>query len=251
MKVVAIIQARMGSTRLPGKVMKEIVDKTVLEHVITRVKQAKGIDEIVIATTIKPEDEIIAIESERLGVKVFRGSEEDVLSRYYYAAKENNADIVIRITSDCPLIDSDIIDEMIYKFKSLYMKDKVDYLSNTIERSFPRGLDVEVFLFKILYKAFHNAEKTYQREHVTPYIYENPQKFKLVGHTSEIDYSNHRWTLDTQEDFELITKIYEGLYSDDKLILFNDIVKYLSLYPEYMQINATINQRELRGQYNG
>ena len=247
MKVVAIIQARIGSTRLPGKVMKEIAGKTVLEHVITRVKQAKAIDEIVIATTTKPEDEIIATGAERLGVKVFRGSEEDVLSRYYYAAKENSADIVIRITSDCPLIDPEIIDQMIYKFKNLYKDNKVDYLSNTLERTFPRGLDAEVFSYKVLAETFINAEKTYQREHVTPYIYENLQKFKLVGHTSEIDYSNHRWTLDTPEDFELITKIYEGLYHQHKLILSNDIINYLKVHPEIVEINHSINQKDLNG----
>lgn len=213
MKVVCIIQARMGSTRLPGKVMLGLCGKTVLGHVIERVKMVKNIDEIVIATTTKEDDSIIVEEALKYDVKVFRGSEEDVLSRYYYAAKENDADVVVRITSDCPLIDPEIIDEMLSRFKYLYKENKVDYLSNTLERTFPRGLDAEIFSFKILEDAFINAEKYHQREHVTPYIYENANKFKLVGgYQKDIDYSYHRWTLDTEEDFELIRRIYLHLY---------------------------------------
>ena len=246
MKVIAIIQARMGSTRLPGKVMMKVSGSTVLEHVITRVAQSKSIDEIIIATTTKLDDDIIVEESKRLGIKYYRGSEEDVLSRYYYAAKENNADVVIRITSDCPLIDSEIIDRMMYKFKELYDDDKVDYLSNTIERTFPRGLDVEIFLFEILEQTFYNAEKAYEREHVTPYIYESSDKFKVIGYKSDINYSHHRWTLDTPEDFELINKIYVKLYNENKLIAFDDIINYFKLHPEYLQINSKIDQKKLR-----
>lgn len=249
MKIVAIIQARMGSTRLPGKVMMKISGKTVLEHVITRVKQSKFINEIIIATTVKSDDDAIVEESKRLGVNYYRGSEDDVLSRYYYAAEEYNADVVIRITSDCPLIDPEILDQMICKFKNLYNDNKVDYLSNTIERTFPRGLDAEIFSFKILEEAFHNAEKTYEKEHVTPYIYENPDIFKLVGYKNNIDYSDHRWTLDTPEDFEFIKKIYGSLYNNNnnKLIRFDYIINYLKLYPEYLQINSNIDQKKLRG----
>lgn len=247
MNVVAIIQARMGSTRLPGKVMMELVGKTVLEHVITRVQQSKLIDEIVIATTTKLDDNAIVEEAKRLGVKCFRGSEDDVLGRYYYAAKENKADIVVRITSDCPLIDHQVLDEMIFEFKSLHMDKKVDYLSNTLERTFPRGLDVEVFSFKVLEESFNNANETYEREHVTPYIYENPEKFRLKGYMNNKDYSYHRWTLDTPEDLKLITKIYEDINSKDKLILFNDVTNYLNVHPEVLQINNAINQKELKG----
>lgn len=245
MKVVAIIQARMGSTRLPGKVMMDLCGKTVLEHVITRVKQAKEIDEIVIATTTKLEDKIIATGAERLGVKVFRGSEEDVLSRYYYAAKENNADVIIRITSDCPLIDPEIIDEMVYKFKNLYKDNEVDYLSNTLERTFPRGLDVEVFSYKVLAEAFINAEKKYHKEHVTPYIYENPEKFNLVGYSSDTDYSYHRWTLDTPEDFELITKTYNALYDGKHEFYLDDIIALFEKIPELFNINVHVEQKAL------
>lgn len=245
MRVVAIIQARMGSTRLPGKVMMKIQGKTVLDHVISRVKQSKGIDDIVIATTTESDDDTIVEEAKRLNVKCFRGSEDDVLCRYYYAAKENKADAVVRITSDCPLIDPKIIDEMITKYKKLHREGKVDYLSNTLERTFPRGLDAEIFLFKALEDAYYNAQVTYQREHVTPYIYEHPEKFTLAVYTCDEDYSMHRWTLDTPEDFEMITKIYVELYIKDELILFSGIINFLIKHPEITEINNKVNQKEL------
>ncbi len=242
MKVVAIIQARMGSTRLPGKVMKEIVGKTVLEHVITRVKQAKGIDEIVIATTIKPEDEIIAIEAERLGVKVFRGSEEDVLSRYYHAAKENNSDVIIRITSDCPLIDPEIIDKLIGFYIDNDYRIVTNAGSDLSKRTYPRGLDTEIFSLEELESAFMKAKNRYQREHVTPYMYENDNIF---NYKNDKDYSKHRWTLDTKEDFELITRIYSELYNEKHDFYLDDIIKLFEKRPELFNINAHVEQKTL------
>lgn len=245
MKVVCIIQARMGSTRLPGKVMLDLCGKTVLGHVIERVRKVKNIDEIVIATTTKEDDTIIVEEALKYGVKVFRGSEEDVLSRYYYAAKENEADVVVRITSDCPLIDPEIVDEMLKKFKYLYKENKVDYLSNTLERTFPRGLDAEIFSFNILEEAFTSAKKHYQREHVTPYIYENPNKFKLIGYKNKVDYSYHRWTLDTEEDFRLISKIYEELYKNEYIFSFSKVINLFNINPKLYNINVDIEQKYL------
>ncbi|MFU0781508.1 MAG: 3-deoxy-manno-octulosonate cytidylyltransferase [Thermoanaerobacterium thermosaccharolyticum] len=245
MKKVAIIQARMGSTRLPGKVMKIIMDKPVIGHVVNRVKASKEIDDIIIATTTKKEDDIIVEEAKKLNVKYFRGSEEDVLSRYYYAAKENNADIVIRITSDCPLIDPQIIDKIIKTFIETSKKEKIDYLSNTIERTYPRGLDVEVFNFETLEKAFKEADRPYQREHVTPYIYENHEIFKIKQIKNNIDYSNYRWTLDTIEDFKVIETIYENLYKENELFYMEDIIKFQKEHPEIAKINENIKQKEL------
>jgi spore coat polysaccharide biosynthesis protein SpsF len=158
MKIGAIIQARMGSTRLPGKVMLKIKDKTVLGHVVERVKQSKLINEIIIATTINESDDIIVKESLNLGLKVFRGDENDVLSRYYFAAKENAIDLIVRITSDCPLIDSKIVDEVI----SYYISNNYDIVTNAgndfNERTYPRGLDVEIFSFDVLEKAHYKAD---------------------------------------------------------------------------------------------
>lgn len=244
-KVVAIIQARMGSTRLPGKVMLDLYGKTVLEHVILRVKQSRLINEIVIATTVKQDDDIIVEEARRLGVKYFRGSEDDVLSRYYYAAKENNADVVVRITSDCPVIDINIIDEMILKFLEIFKEKEIDYMSNTLERSFPRGLDAEIITFTALEKTFYVAKERYEREHVTPYIYQNPDKYKLIGFTNQINYSSYRWTLDTFEDFEVITKIYEQLYCEDKTFWLADIIDFINKNPEIQNINKFIEQKGL------
>lgn len=243
MNVVCIIQARMGSTRLPGKVMLDLCGETVLGHVIERVKKVENIDEIVVATTTKEDDSIIVEEALKYGVKVFRGSEEDVLSRYYYAAKENEADVVVRITSDCPLIDPEIVDEMLNKFKSLYKKNEVDYLSNTLDRTFPRGLDTEVFSFKQLEVAYSKAKEKYQREHVTPFIYENSNN--IFYYKNDIDYSKYRWTLDTKEDFELISKIYEELYKEQHDFYLNDIIELFRIKPELFNINSHIEQKKL------
>ncbi|MDU5079763.1 glycosyltransferase family protein [uncultured Tissierella sp.] len=243
MKTVAIIQARMGSTRLSGKVMKKILDKTVLEHVVTRVKQAKKIDEIVIATTIKEEDNQIVDEVKRLGVKFFRGSEEDVLSRYYYAAKENEADVVVRITSDCPLIDPKIVDEIIYYYKN----NKYDLVTNAgsdlSQRTYPRGLDTEVFSFKELEYAYIKAKEAYQREHVTPFIYENSDN--IFYYKNDIDCSKHRWTLDTEEDFELIAKIYKELYGGKHDFHLKEILELFERQPELFNINKHVEQKKL------
>lgn len=243
MKIGAIIQARMGSTRLSGKVMKDLEGKTVLEHVINRVRQSKMIDEIIIATTIHERDVVIEEEALKCGVKFFRGSEDDVLSRYYYAAKENNLDVVIRITSDCPLIDSKVLDEVI----QFYVDNNYDIVSNAgsdlSKRTYPRGLDTEVFSFKVLEKSFAEAKETYQREHVTPYIYENSSS--VYYYKNDIDYSKHRWTLDTEEDFKLISEVYRQLYHGKNEFYLSDIVELFDKVPELYEINAHIEQKKL------
>lgn len=244
LKVVAIIQARTGSSRLPGKVLKQLKGKTVLEHVIERVRQSIEINEIVIATTIKESDEPIVEEAKRLHVPFYRGSEENVLSRYYYAAKENQADVIVRITSDCPLIDPLVIDEIL----RFYKKHNFDYVSNagpeSSHRTYPRGLDTEVFSFDQLEKAFNSATKPYEKEHVTPYIYENSNQ--IYYYKNEIDYSNFRWTLDTNEDLELILKVYDILYKGDHNFYLNDIVKVFNEYPYLVEINKEIEQKKIK-----
>lgn len=243
-KVVAIIQARMGSTRLPAKVMMELCGKTVLEHVIDRVKMAKEIDEIVIATTTLDRDDIIADEAVRCGVKYYRGSEDDVLSRYYEAAKENNADIVVRITSDCPLIDPVIVDDVV----GFYKENDYDIITNAgvdlSQRTYPRGLDTEVFSFGILEEAYNKAIEKYQREHVTPYIYENSSK--VYTYKNNTDYSEYRWTLDTPEDFELISKVYDELYNETNAFLFEDVLALFKRKPELTEINRHIEQKKVK-----
>jgi spore coat polysaccharide biosynthesis protein SpsF len=243
MKVICIMQARVGSTRLPGKVLKKICGKTVLEHDIDRLRRVKNIDEIIIATTVEEKDIEIVNEAHRLGVKYFRGSEEDVLSRYYLAAKENNADIVVRVTSDCPLLDSVVADKTIrYLLDNI---NKYDYVSNTLEATFPRGLDVEVFTFNSLEVAYNKAKLSRDREHVTSYIYTSKNEFRLGCFKNKIDYSNFRWTLDTKEDFEFISVIYDRLYKINPNFDMEDIIKLTDVEPELSKINENIIQKKI------
>ncbi|WP_035302558.1 glycosyltransferase family protein [Clostridium sp. DL-VIII] len=244
MNVVCIIQARVGSTRLPGKVLKKICGKTVLEHDIDRLKRVKNISKIIIATTTLEKDNSIVEEANRLEITYYRGSEEDVLSRYYYAAKEINADIVVRVTSDCPLIDSEATEKIIQFYKC--NSEKYDYVSNTIDRTYPRGLDTEVFSFKALEKAFNEAELQRDREHVTPYIWDNSSLFRLYQYKNDIDYSGLRWTLDTIEDFELISSIYNMLYFEKgNKFNMNDIIELYKKNPELKEINKYVEQKKI------
>ncbi|MBN1057660.1 acylneuraminate cytidylyltransferase [Clostridium botulinum] len=243
MKVVCIIQARMGSSRLPGKVLKSICDKTILEHDINRVKLSSNIHEIVVATTTNCEDDRIVEEAKRLGVNYFRGSEKDVLSRYYFAAKKSNADIVIRITSDCPCLDYKILSNMINMY--LDKSSNVDYMNNTIERTYPRGYDIEIFSFAALEKAFINAKEDYEREHVTPYLYDLNNKFRILSYKNSKDYSKYRVTLDTEEDFKVIKAIYQELYTSNEYFLLEDVIKYLERNPQIVKINESIEQKKL------
>lgn len=245
MKVVCLVQARVGSTRLPGKILKEICGKTILHHEIDRLKKCKEIDEIVIATTDKEDDDKIVNEAKKLSVKYFRGSENDVLSRFYYAAKENNADIIVRVTSDCPCIDFEILDKMLIYFKDKYKEKQVDYLSNTIKRTYPRGYDIEIFTFSALEKSYINAEKEYEREHVTPYIYDKTNNFLKLSFENKEDYSKYRVTLDTIEDFIVIKNIFENLYYKNPYFKLNDVVQYLNNNLHIVDINKHIEQKKL------
>lgn len=241
MKVVCIVQARVGSSRLPGKVLKNICGKTVLEHDINRLKLSSMIDEIVIATTVESQDDKIIDEAKRLGVKYFRGSEKDVLSRYYHAAMESSSDIVVRVTSDCPCIDHTIIDNMVRLFK----ENKFDYINNTSERTFPRGYDVEVFTFQALDIAYKNATKDYEREHVTPYLYDCNNNLMCFTYKNNVDYSKYRITLDTEEDLQLITIIYEKLFDNKGYFLLDDVVEVLEKNQDIVKINQEIEQKKL------
>lgn len=244
MKTAAIIQARMGSTRLPGKILKDLMGKTVLQHVIERVQQVKSIDEIIIATTTFERDDVVVDEAVKCGVNYFRGSENDVLARYYGAAKDNNADIVVRITSDCPLIDPLVTDNIVNFFKHKEVYDIVTNAGSDLsKRTYPRGLDTEVFSINALEKAYNQADKQYQREHVTPYIYENSSRIYFYKNT--VDYSMYRWTLDTEEDFVLIDRIYRHLYRGEHDFYLESISGLFTKYPELIKINAHIEQIKL------
>lgn len=243
MKVAAIIQARMGSTRLPGKILKTVNGKTLLEYQIERVNQAKSIDQIIIATTLKESEQPIVELCEKIGIDYYRGSELDVLSRYYEAAQKFGVDVIVRLTSDCPIIDPEVIDKVVNQY--LNNQSSVDYLSNTLERTYPRGLDTEVFSFVALNKAYHEAVLLRDKEHVTAYFYTNPDFFKLQGLKSGRKYGNYRWTVDTEEDFELIQHILRELYNPNKLFLLEDVIKLLKDHPEWNEINSHIEQKKL------
>ena len=247
MKIVAIIQARVGSTRLPGKVMKILHDKTILAHVISRIKDCLLLDEVVIATTTSARDDVIVAEAEKYGVKSFRGSEEDVLERYYLAAKKYNADVVVRITSDCPLFDPEILSEMLEYFKAETIQGlPINYLSNCLNRSYPRGLDAEVFTFETLEQAFQKAQKPYEREHVTPYIYERPEIFTLHNQIWDKDFSHYRWTLDTEDDWKLIRAIYFNLYQEGEIFKTEEVINLLREKPELIKLNSHVNQKVIK-----
>ncbi|MEA5616579.1 glycosyltransferase family protein [Cronbergia sp. UHCC 0137] len=247
MKPVAIIQARMSSTRLPGKVMKQLGGKSVLSHVISRVKSCSLVDKIVVATTTSLADDVIVAEAGKCDVKFFRGSEEDVLERYYLAAKQYQADVVVRVTSDCPLFDSEVLTRMLEYFEAERVNGlQIDYLSNCLNRSYPRGLDAEVFTFSVLEQAFKEADKAYQREHVTPYIYQHPEIFSLYNQVNDDDLSDYRLTLDTEDDWKLIEKIYKNLYREGEIFATDKVVAFLKANPELLLINTHVKQKDLR-----
>ena len=238
--IVAVIQARMGSSRLPGKVLKDINGRTMLARVVRRASRSTLVNKVIVATTTAPRDKAIIDECDSLGVPSFCGSEQDVLDRYYRAAKLFYAEAVVRITSDCPLVDPEIIDQVIQAFR----KDGADYASNTIVGTYPRGLDVEVFTFSALEKAWREARETYQRVHVTPYFYQNPELFRLVPVTGAEDNSNYRWTVDTEEDLNLVRTVYARMNRDDSFS-WRDVLNLMKIEPELADINRHIQQKSL------
>lgn len=241
MKITAIIQARMNSTRLPGKVLLDLGGKSVLARVVRRLRRADLIDEIVVATTTLAVDNAIVSECEHLSVAVFRGEENDVLDRYYQAAQWTGADAVVRITSDCPLIDAEVTDNTIREF----LFTKPDYASNALQRTYPRGLDTEVVAWQALARAWEEARLLYQRAHVTPYIYENPHRFHILTVTGEPDYSHYRWTLDTAEDLAFIRATYERMDNDDGFS-WRDVLALLQCEPQLTQLNREVRQKALQ-----
>jgi len=240
MKIAAIIQARMSSTRLPGKVLMDVGGETVLARVVRRLRRAALIEEIVVATTSSTADHLIVRECQRLSVRVFRGEENDLLDRYYHAAQGISAEGIVRITSDCPLIDPEITDNTIRSFQEC----RPDYASNALQRTYPRGLDTEVMTWDALARAWREARLSYQRVHVTPYIYENPDRFDILPVKGEADYSSHRWTLDTAEDLAFIRAVYDRVDNDDSFS-WRDVLALLEREPELVELNRDVMQKAL------
>lgn len=239
MKVEAIVQARVGSTRLPGKVLADIHGYPMLWHVVQRTRAAKTVDEVAVATTTEVADDAIVAFCREHAVSCFRGSESDVLDRYYQAARERETDVIIRITSDCPLIDPEIVDKTVRAF----LEEGPDYASNTCVRTYPRGLDTEVMTFAALQLAWTSANHPYQRSHVTPYIYENPRKFKILSVTGNQDDSAYRWTVDTPEDLEFVRAVYSRFRHDS--FSWSDALKLMEREPQLAEINREVEQKSL------
>jgi spore coat polysaccharide biosynthesis protein SpsF len=240
MRVVAIIQARISSTRLPGKVLKDIGGQSMLAQVVRRTQQATLVDQVVVATTGNSADDAIVAECVRLNVPAFRGDEEDVLDRTYQAAAAHKAEAVVRITSDCPLIEPEVVDRVVNAF----LKIRPDYASICLERTYPRGLDVEVMTCAALECAWREAQEPYQRVHVTPYIYQHPHKFGLLSVTNDTNYAKYRWTVDTQEDLDFVREVYDRLDSCDG-INWTQVLNLLARAPELLQMNRAIRQKAL------
>ncbi|KYH34825.1 3-deoxy-manno-octulosonate cytidylyltransferase [Clostridium tepidiprofundi DSM 19306] len=240
-KVVCIIQARMGSTRLPKKVLMPLCNKPMLEHLVNRLKCCEKLDEIVIATTTLEQDDKIVELAEKNNIKYYRGSENDVLKRYLESAYKVNADIVVRITADCPFIHPKLVDDVIEYFKS----NSYDYVSPKSEYGLIRGLDTEVFSYEALKKADKLAKKEIFREHVTLYMYRNPENFKIGVFPIPIELKNYniRLCVDQEEDFALINILYNRLYNGKDIINIYDVISLLEREPRLLNINKDVQQK--------
>ncbi len=240
MNVVAIIQARMGSTRLPGKVLMDLAGEPMLARVVNRCRRAALLTDVVVATTTQPADEAIARLCTERGWPCVRGSEDDVLDRYHQAAEARHADAVVRITSDCPLIEPSVVDRTVKEF--LDRQPNVDYACNFMpQRTFPRGLDVEVAGRTALDRAWREDRNPAWREHVTLYIRRHPELFRLHGVTNDVDYSDLRWTVDEETDLELARRIY-GHFGRDTFS-WQDVLALLAAHPDWSALNRSVKQK--------
>lgn len=241
-KTVAIIQARMGSTRLPGKVLLKLGGKTIIDHVIYRATAARCIDDVVVATTAGAIDDPLVEHVSRQSISIHRGSDSDVLSRFEGAARQVQADCVVRLTADDPVKDPDVIDEVITAFQ---MADPpIDYASNTLTPSWPEGQDTEVMSSDALYKAAANAADPYEREHVTPFIYRHQDLFRCFNVARKPDLSRIRLTLDTPDDYLFFEKIFEALDATGQMIRLPHILELLQDRPDLAAINAAIERSD-------
>lgn len=242
MKVVAIVQARTGSTRLPSKVLLDLEGAPVLERVLTRLGRCRRLDQVVVATTDLSRDDVLAELCRQHGWPCVRGSEQDVLDRYYRAATAHAAEVVVRITSDCPLIEPQVVDRVVDEF--LQRQPAVSYASNVMpRRTYPRGLDTEVFTFAALERAWREDDRPAFREHVTPYISGNPELFAIHCVEHSEDCSHLRWTVDTPEDMELVRRIYGALGGDD--FTWDEVRALLDRHPSWLEINRHVEQKEV------
>jgi len=239
MTTLIIVQARMTSTRLPGKVLLPLAGEPMLTRLVERLRRVQRADGIVIATTTNATDDPIAALCSQLGMLCHRGSEHDVLSRYADAARLHGADTVVRITSDCPLIDPALIDQVI----AVYEEGESDYVSNMLPPTWPYGMAVEVFSAAALAQAHAEATQAAEREHVTPFIYWHPERYRLRNVASPVDLSQHRWTVDTPEDYALVGRLFDHLVPTHPHFTQADVLALLDQHPDWIAINQHIQQK--------
>jgi len=241
-KRVAIIQARMNSSRLPGKVLIDLGGQPMLQRVITRTRRAKLVDEVMVATTDDASDDPVEEFCRQQGVAVFRGSQFDVLDRFYQAARQCEADVIVRLTADCPLLDPQVVDHTLEEF----FKSGADFAANRLpppwKRTYPIGLDTEVCYFKGLERAWKEADQPHQREHVMPYFYDREGHFKVLLVNHDPDYGAERWTVDTPQDLELVRLIFAHYNNRDDFSWY-DVLELKNLHPEWFAINAGIHHK--------
>ena len=239
-KIAAIVQARMSSSRLPQKVLMDLQGKPVIEQVFHQLSYSKLLNEIILATSSDSSDDPLIEWAKSKQIKYFRGDLNNVLKRFYDTAKYFNIEVIVRITADCPLIDPEIVDNVIEQ----YLIGNHDYFSNTNPPTFPDGLDTEVFSFVSLEKAFDRAKLLSEIEHVTPYIRNHPEEFKIGNYSSSINYEHFRWTLDNPEDYYFISAVYNNLYEEGTFIKWHDVIKFLDKNKEVIGINEHIARNE-------
>lgn len=228
----------MGSSRLPGKVMADIAGKPMLFHVVSRVRRARKVDLVAVATSTHTSDDVLASYCENEGIPCFRGSEDDVLDRFYQAARHFNADVIVRLSSDCPLHDPDVIDMTVNSL----LEGDADFVSGGLETTFPDGLDTAAFHMATLEKTWREAVLRSDREHVTTYIHHNPELFRRKTVRNTEDLSHHRWTVDEPRDLEFVRQVYVHL--GDEHFGMKDVLQLLNRHPELKRINTGISRNE-------
>ena len=243
MTVALVVQARMSSTRLPGKVLLPVMGRSLLSYQIERLRRVRRADALVVATTIGAADDPIVTLCEKESVLVARGSEADVLHRYQEAATAVGASTVVRVTSDCPLIDPTVVDDVIDALMGA--PERVDYASNMLRPTYPYGQAVEAFSAEALAAAHHEATDPVEREHVTPFIYRRPQRFSLRSVELDCDLTHHRWTVDTVEDFDLVRRLIEALSVRESGFLMADVLAVIAENPQWGEINRQVRQKRL------
>lgn len=242
LNIVGIIQARMSSKRLPGKVMQDICGKPMLERVIERVRMARSLTQVIVATTTDPGDDPLEQRCRQIGIPCFRGSLHDVLDRFYRAAQTFRADVIVRFTADCPLLDPGLIDHTVQAF----LESGADFAANRLpppfRRTYPIGLDTEVCSFAALERAWREAEQTYEREHVMPYLYDAEGRFKVLRVEYERDLSHYRWTVDTAEDLEVVRRIYQH-FGENPQFTWLDVLAFCESQPDLTAMNAQVKHK--------